>query len=559
MDLLKLGLQSRKMGLKPRDNLRKDKYDMEDIDEFFADEEEEVKEGKSNRTTNRIARDNSEPIDNDRFTVARDNRSNLGVSSYSKGLHLSAAVTTPEQPSDFNNLARKINFTDAEAGSFDLSPIAILSKNNRKNEKAPLRSPLQENKGASIDEGAASGDDALNRFEDNDVNDNLFGEERDMSLSPIDLSPIKVRHQARSVETTPKRNSLRDTTSKQSSGKPLSTKSVSSITKNMALGVMGKKVRKKPRVIESDLDSYDDDYVSSPPQDSSDLISPPPTNKKKRDNMVRRQVSSRNTPKETIIKPSPLPSPPPDGLRRSKRTRISPLAFWRNERVVYTRASEHLQDPDSTLARDIERIPLQEIKEVVHIPEVPEQNPQPKKRHRGRPPKNSSPKLKRSLPKPPVVYDYESDPEISGSEWFSDKTLTLRVFEGPNDKRVERDIAWAPNQGNFIESTNSEGLENFKVATLFGNDRDFTAGGLIEFPYGGFKSLRNSADSVYIFHVVKGLIEVTLNEDKFVVTKGCSFQVPRSNSFAFKNLSQDKSKLFFVQSKKVVVEGDESD
>ncbi|CCE85826.1 Piso0_005461 [Millerozyma farinosa CBS 7064] len=559
MDLLKLGLQSRKTGLKPRDNLRKDKYDMEDIDEFFADEEEEVKEERGNRTTKSIARDNIEPIDSGRYAVAKDTRSNSGVSSYSKGSHLSAAVTTPEQPSNFNNLARKINFTDAEAESFDLSPIAILSKNNRKNEKAPLRSPLQENKGASLDEGVASGDDDLYRFEDNDVDDNFLGEERDMSLSPIELSPIKVRNQAHSIESTPKRNASRETTSKQSSGKPLSTKSVSSITKNMALGVMGKKRRKKPMIIEDDSDSYDDDYVSSPPQDSSDLISPPPTNKKKKGNSVSRQISSRNTPKETIIKPSPLPSPPPDGLRRSKRTRISPLAFWRNERVVYTRANEHMQGPDTTLARDIERIPLQEIKEVVHIPEVPEQNPQPKKRPRGRPPKNSSPKSKRPSPKPPAVYEYESDPEISGSEWFSDKTLTLRVFEGPNDKRVERDIAWAPNEGNFIDSPNTEGLENFKVATLFGNDRDFTAGGLIEFPYGGFKNLRNSSDSVYIFHVVKGLIEVTLNEDKFVVTKGCSFQVPRANSFAFKNLSQDNSKLFFVQSKKVLIEGDESE
>ena len=516
MDLLNLGSQSRKTGLKPRANLRKDKYNMEDVDEFFAEEEDKDSDYNERRTH-----------ESDKSIQA----SGLVVS---RGSEFSAGSSTPRH--DFNNVARKINFTDVEAEPFNLSPISIQSKRSKsRNKKSPLRSPLQENKHKRREEG--TGDDEEYGYNDNnDMDNDLYGDDIDMSLSPVDLSPIKLRTEfiskdsKKSVSGTPESKSNRN-------------KSASSLTKKMALGAT--KPRQKRSIIEDESEEETTQEYSQ--DDKSDLPSPPPTTKKE---SVRNKVSE-----ETITKPS-LPSPPPDGLRRSKRTKIAPLAFWRNERIVYTRAMDE-EDADTTLASDIKNIPLQEIEAVVHIPETNKQaTTNVNKKRSVLKLRITPPKLKKSLPKQ-VAYDYESDPEISGSEWFKDKSLKLRVFEGPSDDRVERSIAWAPNEGNFENPPNTGEIENFKVAALFGNDRDFTAGGLIEFPYGGFKSLRNSSDSVYIFHVVKGLIEVTLNEDKFVVTRGCSFHVPRANSFAFKNLGQDASKLFFVQSKKVIADEDE--
>ncbi|CUM45989.1 uncharacterized protein AC631_01124 [Debaryomyces fabryi] len=525
MDLLNLGSQSRKTGLKPRANLRKDKYNMEDVDEFFAEEEED----KDNDYTER------RPQKSDRSIYA----SGLAAS---RGSEVSAESSTPRH--NFNNVARKINFTDVEAEPFNLSPISIQSKHSKnRNKKSPLRSPLQENKARRLTEGGTGDDEGYDYNDNIDMDNDLYGDDIDMSLSPVDLSPIKLRTEYISKDSKKSPDGTPKSKSKPKSKSSVN-KSASSLTKKMALGTT--KPRRKRHIVEEE--SEEDTTQEYSPDEKSELLSPPPTTKKE---PVRNQISQ-----EKITKPSPLPSPPPDGLRRSKRTKIAPLAFWRNERIVYTRAADE-EDADTTLASDIKNIPLQEIEAVVHIPEANKYiSTTANKKRSGLKLRITPPKLKKSLPKQ-VAYDYESDPEINGSEWFKDKSLKLRVFEGPSDDRVERSIAWAPNEGDFENPPNTGEIENFKVAALFGDDRDFTAGGLIEFPYGGFKSLRNSSDSVYIFHVVKGLIEVTLNENKFVVTRGCSFHVPRANTFAFKNLGQDTSKLFFVQSKKVIADDDE--
>lgn len=516
MDLLNLGSQSRKTGLKPRANLRKDKYNMEDVDEFFAEDED----GKQTEGIETKPREATTSIYGSGLAVSRNSE-------------FSVESSTPRH--NFNNVARKINFTDAEAEPFHLSPISIQSKNSKpRNKKSPLRSPLQENKGSGRKDDGTGDEDEFNY---NDMDNDLYGDEIDMSLSPVNLSPIKLRTELSLQDKT-------DFDKNAPKAKSNRRNSASSFTKKMALGTT--KPRKKRPVI--DVESEENTTQEYSPDDKSELLSPPPTTKRE-----TKKSRASSVPKETITRPSPLLSPPPDGLRRSKRTRIAPLAFWRNERIVYTRASDD-DDADTTLANDIKKVPLQEIEAVVHIPETNKQINNKKRQSLKL--RTTTPRQKKIPPKQ-VIYDYESDPEIGGSEWFKDKSLQLRVFEGPNDDRVKRSIAWAPNEGSFEDPPNTGEIENFRVATLFGDDRDFTAGGLIEFPYGGFKSLRNSSDSVYIFHVVKGLIEVTLNEDTFVVTRGCSFHVPRANSFAFKNLGQDSSKLFFVQSKKVVADEDE--
>ncbi|CUM68491.1 uncharacterized protein PRCAT00006216001 [Priceomyces carsonii] len=502
MDLLLLGSESRKTHIRPRKNLRRDKYDMEDIDEFFEEDEEDIEEDVRNDD------------DQKETSTLHDN---------------------------INNVARKINFTDAEASKFDLSPISISKYAARKNKKSPLRSPLPEhNKGnqeiqgtfierdeeeiLSLRRNDEVNDNDNNGYSNNDLNDfdDIY-----MELSPVDLSPMKDRviDQDMGEEVGSKIPS-----------EAVNRRSVSSLTKNMALGAT-KRRRPSKRVVSLDDESEEEVAITG---DSSELLSPPPTDKK-------RSGRKPGRIREINTKPSPLPSPPPDGLRRSKRTRIAPLAYWRNERIVYSRAKDNEVDPDTTLATDIKNIPLQEIKEVVHIPEVEKLSPPTTRRSRLR---SRTRKIAKKSQK--EIYDYESDPEISGSEWFQDKTLNLEVYEDPeNEIKVERTIAWAPNGGSFQEAPNKDGndIDNFKVATLFNYNRDVTACGLLEFPFEGFKSLRNSGDCIFDFHVVKGLIEVMMNNDKFVVTRGCSFEIPNANIYGFKNIGQGNAKLFFVQTR----------
>lgn len=521
MDLLLLGSESRKTHLKPRQNLSKDKYDMEDVDEFFEDDDD----------------------DGMKVDLKKDEKES----------------STPEKFQDYNNVARKINFTDAEAALFHLSPISLTSKqtNKKKSKKSPLRSPLQDNKNNQMkdkidndsvleDPGYDFGNDMyeVQSFENQDFNDVEF---------PHNEIRSPVKSSSKDETVVPKRK--RGRPPKKTKISLPKTNPVSLFTKDMALGNTGRKKR-APHIYEEEEEDKKDTQESQDIQDekyNNDLdeedISEYSLNADDNGHVFSPTYVQGLKPhdRKQIIKPSPLPSPPPDGLRRSRRTRIAPLAFWRNERIVYTRAHESGQDPDTTLYNDIKNIPLQEIKEVVHIPELKVKSNSGKKRTRLR---------SRNIPKRKVkeIYDYESDPEISGSEWYSSKSLSLDVFEDPEKEiKINRTVAWAPDGGDFQSTSTADddpsSIENFKVATLFNHNKDFTASGLLEFPYEGFKSLRNSGDCIFSFHVVNGLIEVTINNDKFVVTRGCSFEVPNANIYGFKNLGQNSARLFFVQTR----------
>ncbi|KAK6456335.1 Mif2/CENP-C like-domain-containing protein [Scheffersomyces xylosifermentans] len=558
MDLLNLGSQSRKTGLKPRQNLTKDKYDMEDIDEFFADDDD---------NTIRIKQQQVSGSSHSRRTI-------YGQSS------------TPKD--NFDIVARRINFTDAEASStYNLSPpIPSASKNviPKKNKKSPLRSPLPVHK-ASREQRSNTlfvADEASDENEENDYNDfNDIGgndieddaqsmyskrsiDDDHSRFSPVPVLPVfgtstKSGKNSRkpsvsssrkgSISTTANRESLSNRKASQATPKsskyPSSKTNTSKLTKNMALGKGASKPSTKTAiayrapVIDSDSD-IDTSHVLD---DSTELPSPPPTTK--------RSHTSPSTAKSSTItrtvKPSPLPSPPPDGLRRSRRTRVAPMAFWRNEKVVYKRAEDGSDDPNTTLGSDIKNIPLQEIDVLVY---TEEQNNNGKtatasrKRSRSKS-RKTPPKSKKLAKADDDQYDYHSDPELTGSEWFADNVLEADVFE--NEKEVRRVVAYTADVETQKSGDKSD--QNFRMAMLYRHDDGSSASGLLDFDIGGIKRFKTSGDHVYSFHVAYGLLEVTLNNTKFVVTRGCSFQVPERNSYGLQNLGAAPARLFFVQCK----------
>lgn len=522
MDLLQLGNRSRKTGLKPRDNLSKDQYDMEDVDEFFDDGFDRTVDG------------------------AREGASNL------------------------HNVARRIDFTEADTATFNLLPI-LISLRSKRDKRLPLRLPLQEKEKNKT--RAAKSPLAKHNFLEGpeyDFNDgDDYYEPGNDGFSPVDLSSIKEAPPSPASDRTPKTSSkptpkgaaakknaerasgrgsnkgsrpLSKPASAAASSKPTPktssrpTPKAASFTRTMALGKARQRPRANPHVDDAAVDGSDEDGFDDIFEDNYKYDAPGKASTRKRG----------SGPKETILRPSPLPSPPPDGLRRSRRTKIAPLAFWRNERIVYSRANNDDDDPDSTLINDIRRIPLQEIKEVVHIPDAATAVGA-KKRSRSR--SRTTPPKMRKVKKDEESYDYESDPEIAGLEWFARKSLPVG-FDTQDGKSL-RTIAWTPDGGDFVLPRDADGDESYKIATLFDADRHFIAGGLLDFPFEGFKSLRDSGDKQLMCHVVKGLIEVTLNSTTFVVTRGCSFEVPRDSSYGFRNLGQDSARLFFVQSQHV--------
>ncbi|KAL7666101.1 Mif2/CENP-C cupin domain-containing protein [[Candida] zeylanoides] len=513
MDLINLGTEGRKSKIRPREGVRRDEYNMEDVDEFFADDEEAT--ARPAAATSAAAR---------------------------------SAATSAASRRDFNNVARKIDFTEAAAEQFTLSPVSFQAGAKppppRKSRKSPLRSPLPERPLDRYEDAVAE--------EDLDFDDDF---EVDTRLSPIAVDGVEVA-------------SPRGSPRGSSRGSPRGTPRASALTRTMALG---QPRRRRPPTIYASQEAPEETprvspRPSRPPRVSSrplpaarspESLSPP----------TKLNYTKSRVARPRVTKPSPLPSPPPDGLRRSKRTKIAPLAFWRNERIVYSKANDDDDDADTTLARDIRKIPLQQIKEVVHIPETGGAAAKRRARSKSRQPSGSrsnshgaagsavgSGGSARGSVGGGAEYDYESDPEIEGSEWYANQSLVLPVYvDGDSSTKRPRTVAWAPNSGRYQrpprDAASAAVREDFRVATLFDEDKDYTACGMLELPFEGVKSLRHTDEHVFMFHVVRGLVEVTINDATFVVTRGCSFEVPRANMYGLKNLGRGAATLFFVQTR----------
>lgn len=524
MNLLQLGQRSRKTGLRPRDNLSKDKYDMEDIDEFFEDEENSNINKGELRALGSIKKNE------------RSNKNMRGDPSIPIGdlaPHLEEDTMRPSlilrDNTNINKFARKINFDDNDVESLGLSCAGIRSNVDPKND-SPLMSPLHASKLQNIQQRGNRNSDDTDKIYNNVAyeDDVYYDDDIDMSLSPVVHSPIKLRDDTLSAGIQNEKGSLE----KLNMNMNLQVEDEHLLEQSSNFRTPSKSCVKDPAILINNDNSYADSL--------HELISPPSSNE---------ELKKKTEHPQKFIKSS-LPSPPPEGLRRSKRTRIAPLAFWRNERIVYTRAIENVHDRECPLVNDIKKIPLQEIREVVRMPHL-EKKKRSKSNHRQKSRVITS-KTKQS----PQVRIHQGLTDSKRSEWIKERLLALRVFEGANNNTIVRTVAWAPFEGSHRDSVNTDS-EKLELVTLFSNDRGFTAGGIIELPTGGFKSQRNSLDSMYTFHVINGDIEINLNEDRFEVVGGCSFQIPCSNNFAFKNLASDISRLFFVQNKKIPTDSEE--
>lgn len=550
MDLLNLGSQSRKTGIRPKKNLRKDRYNMEDIDEFFSE-------------------DDSDPDNNVKKGPKARSRARANPNS---SLLKSASMSSRHEVSRSNEedaiIARKINFTDAETDKFDLSPISI-SKNKRPPSKSPLL--VQEKKQQKQSQRKNSRDDSDN----DDSNEATPG-------SPIISEPQVEDNEPESPKLFVGEDLDDDTNNYDGLNDDLF---------NDAPLDHGVPVSDDRNVDESgtnDNEVEEIDLDDEPPEpQQSQLNSPNEPKKRKASSLTKnmalglssiskkKQASSQqdSRSREISVKPSPLPSPPPDGLRRSKRTRIQPLAFWRGERIVYTRADEQDADPDSTLINDIKKIPLQEIKEIIHVPALTSQNSLKRKSRRSKSKSESrsssqtrqgkdtgtmdlSRAVHRGADEGSVDnkdgYDYESDPEVDGSEWFKEKQLKLDIFENNDSEAlVNQSIAYSPDIQKFLieppKSKDSE-IDNYKIAKIFDDtNTEKIAVAIMEFPHEGFKSSKSSGNCVYMFHVIKGLLEITLSNHSFVVTRGCSFQVPSGNTYGITNIGNGSGRVYCVQ------------
>ncbi|KZF20708.1 hypothetical protein L228DRAFT_249500 [Xylona heveae TC161] len=222
---------------------------------------------------------------------------------------------------------------------------------------------------------------------------------------------------------------------------------------------------------------------------------------------------------------------------RSGRTCIKPLAFWRNERVVYGQGE---QNPG-------ERHYLPAITEIIRTEEVA----QPTNR-RGKPRTKGPAKAGRKRKAREVEEEEETEDEgderedwemgegiISGGikRWDSATGATLDEDE---DEEVT-ELAYAHSAIETREVANTT-FRYAKTLTL-----PFFGSGMVDLPPAGVKKMKNSRKMQMVFFVFHGHVQVKVANNVFGISKGGMWQVPRGNFYSIANLTTRPARIFFAQ------------
>lgn len=522
MDLLNLGYEARKTGLRAREGLSRDKYDMEDLDEFFADTTWDEPQ------TLLHPHINYKSLKTELNTKAIDSSTqvNKKESQPKKTLGIARMKRTPES---VHNNETSLNEDDEKLGNAKWMV--------KRKQKPPAANELKPEQ--SIDflddfDVETQSNEGLSKHLNEPIA-YLFSANENGSKEPVEDD----HYQASDIIS----QSKLALSMSLNSNAPVSSLNASMLN-------LGGNQRKQLSTTNDEYtisqeypsanDFRDEVLIRPDVYSESDSLSDVDYRETQTANLGNERASINRFSQEEKNLVSLLPSPPPEGLRRSKRMRCKPLAYWRNERIIYSRSDDFADEyNNNTLLSDVHKIPLQEIKEVVKVPEpTPDKQTRKRKRKSGSHPNKTSNKLKN-----------QDSGKYTEPEWFNDGKIEAQVFLD-DEKLATECIAWAPDGGAFtkpVADPKSDLAEEFEVAPLFDSNSHDIAAGLLHLPPRGFKSLRSARDSTFIFYLAEGNLEVELNQSKFIVSKGCSFKVPRLNIYSLKNRASERARLFFVQ------------
>ena len=243
-----------------------------------------------------------------------------------------------------------------------------------------------------------------------------------------------------------------------------------------------------------------------------------------------------------------------DGLRKSSRVKVAPLEYWRNEKIIYKRKSTKPE-------LEIERIVTYEhVDEDLAEAEAKRgENGKKKKIATRARPYNYVPTGKpRGRPRkfPENSQNYNSNPNIQILEEINSGTLptaqwlkqgileaTVNVTETEKNNEI---IAFAPNLAQSEQAKDTKD-ECFSLEVMFDKHKEHFASGMLKLPLSSKKKPTDSYNTFMTFYVVQGITEVTISDNKFIVTEGSTFQVPAFNEYSFENKGKNEAKMFFVQ------------
>ncbi|CAI4044706.1 Mif2p SKDI_11G1260 [Saccharomyces kudriavzevii IFO 1802] len=526
MDYMNLGLKSRKTGIDVKENIPKDEYSMENIDDFFKDDETSLisMRRKSRRKSSLF------------LPSSLNNNTNNILPPFLQSYQPQEKEAAQNPPSDNDGsrrsslLSHQSNF---QSPGNDFEPIQEEPEEEEKSKKSngfvtpttqKLSKPIFKRKYSTHYNLDASDSLSVKLTPDRITNKNVYTDVPDLIADEGDDDRGNT-----SLNTSD--NALLEDELEDDGFIPESEDDGDYIESDSSLDSTSE--------IPSDSDG-DGNY-----QGAEEEI-PVDANDNENDYITRQANGVVRT--DSIIDRN--------GLRKSTRVKVAPLQYWRNEKIVYKRKSNKpVLDIDKIVtydeSEDEEEILAAQRRKKQKKKPTPTRpyNYVPTGRPRGRPKKN--PDTKENLipedPNEEIIERIESG-GIENGEWLKHGILEANV-KISDDREETRDeiIAFAPNlsQAEQVKDTKDE---NFALEIMFDKHKEYFASGILKLPaISGQKKSSNSFRTYITFHVIQGIVEVTLCANRFLSVKGSTFQIPAFNDYAIANRGNDEAKMFFVQ------------
>lgn len=246
------------------------------------------------------------------------------------------------------------------------------------------------------------------------------------------------------------------------------------------------------------------------------------------------------------------------GVRRSGRTKVAPLKFWMNEKVVYSKtregpviksviraASEEAQEkPKRKPRRESKPLPVRQQRA------AKEKKEREKKKDKGKEDEQEDEQEEgeesgqdRALEKDKHdSIDVDEDQTESSTGFREDPRVTADIIVFGTDDVVSKDIAESDSSIQFRNVKSGEYQLHRGV-----EDPGYVVTGTLKFRLNGKKPVNSGTNTSMVFYVIKGLVQVKVHETEFVVSTGGRFLVPRGNTYSILNVSTKESTLFFIQ------------
>ncbi|CEP60904.1 Mif2p LALA0_S02e02322g [Lachancea lanzarotensis] len=544
MDYMNLGVTSRKTGIKIRQDIRKDEYSMDNVDEFFKDNESSISfrrksrkssllpfnssafppviEGKSRRSTNFLPSDvptieeqYAEPPSIDETVQPQLDVSVPNDWDFESGTSGKATPDIGEGRVDQTNKSGKkpINYEpDYRSDDFE---------DDKEPDNTPRTPPSDYGNEsyrdvpdliADDDEEPSHGNTSFNTSENALLEDELEREYGSLSEEDGDyVEPAGLRDVGNSSDSEVEESdngagslgnrALLQNTRRNSYARRLS--------RSNNAGHLGQE--------NSSQESSDEEFIQDQAHD------------------LGREINFSRV----------------NGLRKSNRVKIAPLEYWRNEKVVYKRKS---------------RKPVLEIDKVITFEEEDEEEEdEPRRRKkskkrpfnytatgrpRGRPRKDQSSGMTSETashnPNQHLISKVKQG-TIQNSAWFEIGEFRGQVNASADHKSKEVDILARSDFQSISQYEHKTRDESYTLAVLFDKHKELFASGFLTLPLGAKKKLSDSYNVAINFYLIEGVIEVTIGQNKLICTEGCTFQVPAFNEYSLSNKGKSVAKMYFVQ------------